>query len=273
MSHKPKTSDVTSANRKAWNASADHHKASARWQELVTGFGSARYSTFDATLTAILEGVDLREKSVVQIGCNNGREVLSLARFGAIDCLGIDQSSEFLAQAEDLRKIAGQACTFLCADIYQLPETTPGNFDVVLITIGVLNWMPDLSRFFEIVNGLLAPGGTIVIYETHPFLDMFDPHGPTPLTPTGSYFRADPFIETAALTYDGSTHESETSSYWFVHKLSDIVNGCIDAGFQISRLQEYPHSNREVDYDIYEGQPAQIPMCFSLVAQKTGSGH
>ncbi len=41
--------------------------------------------------------------------------------------------------------------------------------------------MPDLARFFRVVAGLLRPGGQLVIYETHPVLEMFDPEVETPL--------------------------------------------------------------------------------------------
>ncbi len=50
--------------------------------------------------------------------------------------------------------------------------------------------------------------------------------------------------------------------------MGDIVTGCVKAGLQISDLVEYPHSNREVDYDVYEGNTAQLPLCYTLVATR-----
>lgn len=41
-------------------------------------------------------------------------------------------------------------------DIYNLPDDL-GYYDLALVTIGVLNWMPDLQRFFQIACGLLIP--------------------------------------------------------------------------------------------------------------------
>lgn len=54
--------------------------------------------------------------------------------------------------------------------------------------------MQDLARFFEIVSSLLTAGGRLVIYETHPVLDMFEPHAEDPHRPAYSYFRTEPFI-------------------------------------------------------------------------------
>lgn len=261
---------VTAANRQAWNDSAARHKTGENWQRLVAGFSKPGFSNFDETLTAALRNIDLHGKSIVQIGCNNGRETLSLAAFGARDCLGIDQSDEFIAQANELNQIAKQNCRFVRADIYALPKDIPRDFDLALITIGVLNWMPDLVRFFQVVSGMLRPGGQLLIYETHPFLEMFEPKADNPYLPAHSYFRADPFIDTDPIVYDGTGGGTVAPSYWFIHTLGDILGGCIAAGMQITRLEEFPHSNREVDYDLYEGQAAQIPMCYLLEARKAG---
>ena len=46
------------------------------------------------------------------------------------------------------------------------------------------------------------------------------------------------------------------------------MTGCIAAGLRIERLEEFPHSNREAEYDIYEARPAQLPMCYTLIARK-----
>jgi hypothetical protein len=68
-------------------------------------------------------------------------------------------------------------------------------------------------------------------------------------------------------TYDGSEGGDGEAGYWFVHTLGEIVTACISNGFQLQRLEEHPHSNREEDYAIYENQSAQLPLCYTLVAQ------
>ena len=206
---------------------------------------------------------------MVQIGCNNGRELLSLMSLGAASGVGIDQSDEFLRQAAQLNAVAQASCRFICANIYDLPPDMPLGFDLALITIGVLGWMPDLAQFFGVVAGLLAPGGQLVVYETHPFLEMFDPASAEPFLPARSYFADAPIVSQRAIVYDGSVAGSAPASYWFVHRLGDVVNGCIGAGLQIDRLEEFAHSNREVDYDRYEMREAQLPLCYTLVARKT----
>ena len=263
-----KVSEYTVMNKAAWNASAAAFEAGDNWKELLAQVGRKGFSVLGETLTNTLQGLGFEGRRVVQIGCNNGRELLSLPALGMMPELGIDQADEFLQQARKLAAKAGSDCRFLCADIYDLPKDVPDDFDLGLITIGVLNWMPDLQRFFSVVAGLLKPGAPLVIYETHPMLEMFDPESPDPFTPARSYFETQPQSWEETITYDGSDGVAGPALFWFSHTMGDIVTACVRAGFEIERLTEHPHSNREVDYDIYEGREAQVPMCFTLVARK-----
>lgn len=269
MTRRPLTiAQITAANRTAWNRSAPFHKDSDNWNELASGFSAGEYSVLDSTLTDILVSLGIAGKSVVQVGCNNGRETLSLKKLGAEKCVGIDHSDAFIAQAMELCSLAKENCSFICADIYDAPEELNATFDYALITIGVLNWMPDLPSFISAVTSLLHSTGVLVIYETHPYLEMFDPHSDAPRSPSISYFKEEPFVETEILVYDGKTHEGGAPYYWHIHTVGDIINACINKGLNIETFQEYPHSIREPDYDIYREQAAQLPMCFSLVARK-----
>ncbi len=270
MSKKLKTiSEVTAANRIAWNNSAAFHKGCDSWNQLVKGFSAGNYSTLDSILSECLVDLEISGKSVVQIGCNNGRETLSLKKLGAANCTGIDQSEAFIEQARELCNVAGENCTFICADFYDLPKEATGKADIALITIGVLNWMPDLPLFFKIAASLINSGGALVIYETHPYLEMFDPQSEIPHTPTISYFKKEPFVETEAIVYDGQKPETDTPHYWHIYTVGDILNACIKSGLIIEEFTEYPHTIRETDYDIYKDQVAQLPMCYALVAKKS----
>ncbi|MEM5471440.1 class I SAM-dependent methyltransferase [Hoeflea sp. AS60] len=265
------TDTATEANRLAWNASAQRHRESEEWQRQLSGFGDPSFSTFDETIASALADNGLKGARTVQICCNNGRETLSMLALGAAHATGIDQSDAFIAQAEELRRVSphGDNARFICANVYALPDELKGQFDLALITIGVLNWMPDLPRFLSVVSSLLSSGGRLLIYETHPVLDMFEPHGEDTHTPKYSYFRAEPFITEDEIVYDGSAAGKAPPSWWHFHTMGDIVTGCVKSGLQIAELSEFPHSNREVDYDIYLGNEAQLPLCYTLVASKS----
>lgn len=259
---------IIASNRDAWNESAKHHKDTAHWHTMLRSVGQADFSCLDATLTAALLQVGVAGKDVVQLGCNNGRESLSLFALGARSVVGVDQSDAFLGQARELNSVSPHNAEFIEADIHHLPQALQARFDVALITIGVLNWMPDIRLFLAHVASTLKVGGSLVVYETHPFLEMFDPKTDEPFALQTSYFRQEPFVEDEAIVYEGRAPSKAPTSYWFVHTVGDIVSAAIDAGLQITHLKEYPHSNREDVYDIYEEQSAQLPMCYTLTARK-----
>ncbi|OOG11068.1 class I SAM-dependent methyltransferase [Pseudomonas sp. C9] len=264
----PTKENAIASNREAWNDSARHHKDTPEWKERLIAVAQKDFSCLDQTLTGVLEQVGVDGKDVVQLGCNNGRESLSLFALGARTVIGIDQSAAFLDQARELATRSPHQPEFIEADIHQLPPELQGRFDVALITIGVLNWMPDIGEFLRHVAQTLKPGGALVVYETHPFLEMFDPESADPYRLDSSYFRSEPFVQNQPIVYQGKVEQKAAASYWFVHTLGAIFTGALEAGLQISHFKEYPHSNREELYDRYEQQRAQLPMCFSLVVVK-----
>jgi SAM-dependent methyltransferase len=264
----PTKEHAIASNRDAWNDSAHHHKDSEDWQEHWVAVAHADFTCLDETLTGVLTEVGIDGKEVVQLGCNNGRESLSLFALGARHVTGVDQSSAFLGQARELASRSPHEPEFIESDIHHLPPQLEGRFDVALITIGVLNWMPDIAEFFRHAAQTLKPGGALVVYETHPFLEMFDPESIDPFALSSSYFRREPFVQNEPIVYEGKVERQASSSYWFVHTLGDIFSGAIAAGLQINHFKEYPHSNREELYDRYQQQEAQLPMCFTMVAVK-----
>lgn len=264
----PSAEQAITSNKDAWDASAHLHKGTATWNTLLKSVADAEFSCLDATLTGLLESVGIAGKDVVQLCCNNGRESLSLFSLGARSVVGVDQSGAFLQQARELAEASPYGPEFVETDIHHLPERLLGRFDVALVTIGAMNWMPDVALFMRHVASTLKPGGTLVIYETHPFLEMFDPLAANPMLPASSYFQRDPFVLQSSIVYEGQAEDAGPTSYWYVHTLGSVVSGAIAAQLRITHLQEYPHSNREELYDKYEHQPAQLPLCFTLTATK-----
>jgi SAM-dependent methyltransferase len=216
----------------------------------------------------LLQDVGVAGKDVVQLCCNNGRESLSLFGLGARAVVGVDQSRAFLQQARELAALSPYSPEFIETDIHHLPGRLHARFDIALVTIGVLGWMPNVALFMRQVATTLKPGGTLVMYETHPFLEVFDPRAANPLLPASSYFQREPFVLQESIVYEGQGAVEGPTSYWFVHTLGSVVSAAIAAGLQIGHLQEYPHSNREELYDQYEDQAAQLPLCFTLTASK-----
>jgi SAM-dependent methyltransferase len=264
----PLAQEAIASNKNAWDESARLHKDTATWTALLASVAKPDFSCLDPTITALLQALGVAGKDVVQLCCNNGRESLSLYGLGARSVVGVDQSRAFVEQARELAMVSPHNPEFIESDIHHLPERLHARFDIALVTIGVLGWMPDVALFMRHVASVLKPGGTLVMYETHPFLEVFDPRAANPLLPDSSYFQREPFVLQESIVYEGQDDLAGPTSYWYVHTLGSVVSGAIAAQLQIGHLQEYPHSNREELYDQYEHQAAQLPLCFTLTATK-----
>ncbi len=257
--------DYVEANRRMWNETAGIH-AQGYVRGLQERLQAPDFSTFDDIERRILAGIGLKDKAVIQLGCNNGRELISVKKAGAGRCLGVDVSDQFIAQGRQLAGLAGVQVDFLRSSVYDLTPELDAQFDLVYITIGVLGWLPDLDAFFEIVARLLRPGGQLFLYEMHPILNMFD--AAKGLTVDASYFRTEPFEDANEPDYLHPSQVVASVSYWFPHKLSDVIGACLSHGLSLTSFEEYGHDISEV-YAAFERLPNKPPLSYSLVARKT----
>ncbi len=258
----------TAANRAAWDHSAGHHRDNAEARRLREGFATPGFSCLDEVETETLNAVGVAGQSVAQICCNNARELLSVKNMGAGRCVGFDQSEPFLEQGRELAAIAGQEIELVAGDIYAIDRSWDRSFDVVLITIGVFGWMPDLAAFFAIVARLLNPGGHLVVHEEHPVMNMFEPEAERPFEPANDYFRSEPLLEEGVLVYDGKGDKEGNEHYWFFHTMGDVLTSVLEAGLTIERYAEYANNISTVEFDIYQNRATNMPMSYILVARR-----
>ena len=262
--HDPSTQHYIQANRQAWNETAGIHRE-VSFSQLLERVQEDSFTTFDDVEAEIFADIGIADKDVVQLACNNGRELLSIKKHGAARCVGFDISDDFIEQAKALSAAGRLEAEFVRSNVYDIPESYHQSFDLAYITIGALGWLPDIYGFLDLVAQLLRPKGQLFIYEMHPMLNMFD--GDTGLKVKHSYFKTTPYVEAGSPDYLDPSQVIESESYWFHHKVSDILSACLEAGLQIKHYQEYDHDISEVykDFAHFDIQPA---MCFSLVAQK-----
>ena len=179
--------------------------------------------------------------------------------------MGVDISDQFIAQAREMAALAEVDVEFIRSSVYDLPRDLDDGFDIVYITIGVLGWMPDLDAFFELVARLLKRDGRLFIYEMHPILNMYDgDHG---LVPDASYFRVEPFADQDEPDYLHPDQVVTSVSYWFPHKLADVIGGCLRHGLTLTHFAEYEH-DISARYASFETADTKLPLCYSLVARK-----
>jgi len=258
--------EYTDANRLAWDEVAARHAAHNN-AALFEAVKDPNFVSFDGDMLQTLQRVGVAGKHIIQLGCNNGRETLSLRNLGAAHCVGVDAAAEFLAHGHEMLQLAGaqDEVEFFEADLYELPEEFSGVFDMVLMTIGVISWMPELKPFFEVVRRLLKPGGQLVMQEMHPVLFMYEEDAVSGVSAVRySYFNAEVWEETSGLDYYRHETYQSAPNYSFMHRLDEILMAGIESHLNLEYFAE-------LDYDIsnfcsdLEKSPVRPPLGFIMV--------
>jgi SAM-dependent methyltransferase len=253
-------------NRQMWELTADIYQADG-FEDALQRVQQHDFTTFDEVEQLIFNtNIDVNNKRIIQIGCNNGTEIINLKKNGADYCLGIDISKKFIEQAKQLSKASGYVVEFESKNIYEVNEIHFGKFDLVYITVGVLGWMPDIMMFFQILSKLLRPNGQIFIYEQHPILGMFNPEPPHQID--ASYFHKEPFKDEIVPEYIDKSGQAKATSYWFPYTISDIFNSCLKNNLQLTHFEEYSKDVSDT-YKGIENEKIKFPMSFTLIAKRT----
>jgi malonyl-CoA O-methyltransferase len=155
---------------------------------------------------------DVRNLSVLDLGCGTGRHSLWLAEAGAT-VTAVDFSEGMLAEAR--RKPGAETIRFMIHDLHQPLPFQSNSFDVVVSGL-VLEHLHDLGNFFAEIRRVLKPGGRAVVSAMHPAMFL-----------RGSQARfTDPV--SSELVQPGS----------IAHSISAFVMAALNAGLQLSEVTE-----------------------------------
>ena len=216
---------------------------------------------------------------VVHLQCHLGTDTLSLLRLGAATVSGLDFSPAAIEQCRRLFGRAGVPGHFVIGDVHDAGRLFDQRFDLVYASIGAINWIPSIGRWLAVAASLLAPGGRLHLRDVHPMAMVIDPGGDAELRlryPYGE--RAEPVTIESDQTYvgDGTPVAHKTTHEWS-HGLGEIVQGALDAGLVIGRLEEHYYTEWQMlasmrrepcgRYVLREG-PERLPLLFTLQASK-----
>ncbi len=258
----------TEANRQAWNEVTPYHQK-ANKERLYHLFAQPGYSCLDATITKKLREWGIAGKDVAQLGCNNGKELISLKNLGAARAVGFDISDSAIDEARSLARHAGVESELVRTDIYEIPKEYYNRFDLLYISIGVLPWMPNLIDFFQVAARILRAGGAIFIYEMHPFMQMVDEQRKeAPVQLQESYFRKEPWVDTDSLDYYSHTEYQASPKYNFPYTVSGLLMALISNGIRIEYMEELEDDISCCFTEIEKLKPG-LPMSFILIGKKT----
>lgn len=237
--------NIFEKNREAWNEALVYHQK-ARNNSLHDGFKDPNFTTLDRDCDDILikkiNEIDLKDKVIAQLPCNNGRELLSLVKFGAKKGIGFDISDIAISEAKELAEISKLNLEFFRTNILDIDDRYNNSINFIYISEGSLQCFSSLDDYFKIIAKLLKHNGKVLIYEMHPFAYYFEQSDETKdikLDDFISYFEKGPYSYKNGLDYIGQTSYEAKASYWYMHKLSDIINAIISNGLEIENFEEY----------------------------------
>ena len=265
-------------NRALWNEWVDINAGSAFYGLDEFRKGGTKLRPYELEEVGPVDG-----KSLLHLQCHFGMDTLSWAREGA-RVTGADFSERGIEVARQLTGDLGLEATFVHSDIYELPDRLEGEFDVVYTSRGVLNWLPDLTRWAQVVTHFVKPGGILYITEIHPVVQVFDDEVQQPvLRLRYPYWTTEKPLEfeNVGSYADLSAPVTVPFEYDWTHSLGEIVTAVAQAGLRIEFLHEFDFIEWRVPPlvervgDVWRmprgrfGDPeGELPLFFSLRASK-----
>lgn len=255
-------------NRKSWNNKTDIHFNSGFYDNESFIKGRNSLNSIELTLLG-----DIKGKSILQLQCHFGQDTISLDRLGA-RATGMDLSDKSIERANELAVITKSGATFICCDIYELPQYLDKKFDIVFTSYGAIGWLPDLNKWAKVISQFLKPDGTFIFVEFHPVVWMFDDNF---AKIKYNYFNTGPIVESTEGTYADENASINEEYIMWNHPISEVVNSLIKNDLQINSLKEFDYSPYNCFNETVEFAPNRfrikhlgnkIPMVYSIVATK-----
>jgi SAM-dependent methyltransferase len=233
--------DWRAANRANWDERVAIHLGTECYELDSLRAGHGRLNPVEEAELGPVAGL-----RVLHLQCHFGRDSLILAQRDA-RVVGLDFSGPAIAVARDLAAELGLAgrTRFVESDLYDAPTEIPepGSFDLVFVTWGAINWLPDIQRWAEIVARFLKPGGALYLAEGHPAALVLDDAAPGHGDMPGwyaPYFLGEPLVFDNPCDYaDDTARLRNARTYEWIHPLGEIVTALLAAGLTLRWLHEH----------------------------------
>jgi len=185
---------------------------------------------------------NLKNKSVLEIGCGGAQCGIAMAKQGA-RVIGIDLSDEELKFAKDLAKKNKSDIKLMLGDMCNLREIKSNSQDIVFSAYS-LQYIGNLRKCFKEVYRVLKVKGFFVFSLEHPFFYTLDRKGEKIKQ---SYFEDSEIVEDDFWP-DGSKH----TFVGYSHKIQDLFDALVQSGFFVEKIIE-PDSRKKYKGDSWAG--------------------
>ncbi len=262
------SSDYFEINRINWNKRTELHIRSDFYQMEDFIQGHCTLQNVEKNLFPDLQGKDL-----LHLQCHFGQDSISLSRLGA-HVTAVDISDRAIDYARKFAEQLQTETTFICCNLYDLPNHDDKTYDLIFTSYGTVGWLPDLKAWAELISTKLRKNGVFVMVDFHPVVWMFDDD----FTEVAyDYFNRQAYIESEIGSYADKNASDKIDSVFWNHSLDEILQNLIDQGLQINHFKEYDYS----PYNCFKGcekiadgqfiiqkMGRKIPLLYSIQATK-----
>ncbi|WP_207793355.1 class I SAM-dependent methyltransferase [Nocardioides acrostichi] len=224
--------------------------ATRPWQRLSSGFEEARAR--EDSLDRLVEWPAQRELlgdvtglSVLDAGCGNGAKLAQLATEGAVDCVGVDLSENFIEPPRGVRLVLGDL-----SDLAAVPGLSGRSFDRILF-LQSFGYAADGVAALRTARSMLTDDGFILLTRTQPVRHALERAEQNGTSLGEEYFSTDAF------SYRHRTWDEHVTLTKRPYTMSDLLNTFSAAGLWIDTTVEpqmaadlaerYPHKKAVLD--------------------------
>lgn len=256
-------------NKATWNDKVEIHQKSDfyRLEDFKNGWNALKSIELEAL-------GDVSGKSLLHLQCHFGQDTLSWERLGAT-VTGVDFSGEAIKLARELTAELDMNARFIESNVLELDQKLEEQFDIVFTSYGTICWLGDLEKWASLVNRFLKPGGTFLIVDFHPILNMYDWN--TAKIDFPYFYNAEPSSEYEEGTYANPDAAIGGMEYFWFHPISKVVNLLLAEGLTLDLFQEFPYSpyncfpnmdKKGEDYYVYNQTKFPLPHVYCLKFRK-----
>ena len=181
---------------------------------------------------------DLKDKSVLDLGCGCGGNCVDFVRRGAVRVLGIDLSEKMLKAA--MEEANAPQIEYRRMDMSDLSAISE-QFDLVYSSLA-FHYVEDIAKLFSEIYRLMKSGGTLLFSQEHP------------LNSADGFFNRNEAGERVSYTSFDYNRAGKKSVTWFVdgvekyHRpMGEILTAVAQAGFIIEIVCEPAPSEKALE--------------------------
>lgn len=203
---------------------------------------------------------DLTGRKVADLGCGFGWASRWMSEYGAASIAGFDLSRNMIERARADTQDAKIEYHIADLETLELPQ---GAFDLVFSALA-FHYLEDFTRLVAMIHAALMPGGDLVFSIEHPIF-MAAAH---PVWMEDQDGRK-------TWPVNGYSIEGERRTDWFAkgvlkhHRtLATTINTLIEAGFDISRIEEFAPSGQQIRQAPAMAEELERPMMLLVSAHR-----